>query len=560
MQKVDVVCVNWGTKYGYEYVERLYRMVKKNTTFDFQMYCLTDNPKLYSGNIKGIRLKPGLVGWWNKLQLFEKNVLPDGEYLYFDLDVVIVDNIDCLFNYSGFGITRDFINPDDGLAGGKEYNSSVMRFTQIQKLVDHFNKSKENWLTIQERIPFFGDQNVISDYLNNTGFDRPFPDEWIWSYKMGTVRGRRPIDHTKCFGSNIPKYGKVCVFHGRPNPDEVEEPWVKENWLSENIERPKLNLNNEQDFTKNKSEKEKLKIKNLKNDNLSFVIISPIKNLKSAGSKFLYELSDDISRLGMRASRVVIGQKDNIFYISLDEENFIELKENTLNQFFDAENTVIIHGENLHHKYFDDFQVARFYLNRIGAMKNLGVPRDGEFKIAWDKIFVKGSDFILNKPMYKIPSHEVINFEQPRSLDLTYLGKATSNGTIKRLPGTIELTRNWPSDNDEYLFLLSRTRFLFSFDPVTAVLQDAIRYGALPVLMTHHPLQDWKEVEELCSYWFDCVLPITEFNKINSENIERLVHDFKINREKVLKLSENKLKEYESNLQNLIENIDLFFS
>ena len=68
------------------------------------------------------------------MQLFREDVLPRGEYIYFDLDVVIVDNIDCLFEHEGFGIIRDFINPDDGLLGGKEYNSSVMKFTQDREL------------------------------------------------------------------------------------------------------------------------------------------------------------------------------------------------------------------------------------------------------------------------------------------------------------------------------------------------------------------------------------------------------------------------------------------
>lgn len=55
--------------------------------------------------------------------LFKPGVLPEGEYLYFDLDVVIVNNIDCFFEFENFGITRDFIYPDQGLLEGKEYNS-----------------------------------------------------------------------------------------------------------------------------------------------------------------------------------------------------------------------------------------------------------------------------------------------------------------------------------------------------------------------------------------------------------------------------------------------------
>ena len=77
--------------------------------------------------------------------LFKPGILPDGEYLYFDLDVVIVDNIDSLFEFDGFGIARDFVRPDSGILGGKEYNSSVMKFTQNQSLWEFFESNREHW-------------------------------------------------------------------------------------------------------------------------------------------------------------------------------------------------------------------------------------------------------------------------------------------------------------------------------------------------------------------------------------------------------------------------------
>lgn len=235
MNTVNVVCVNWGTKYSSEYVERLFQMIKRNTTYKFKMYCLTDNPEMYNNGIIGIKLIPGFDGWWNKMQLFRDDVLPLGEYLYFDLDVVIVDNIDCLFEYEGFGISRDFINPDTGLLGGKEYNSSIMRFTQNKLIWKHFTDNETQWKAAQAKIPFFGDQNVISDFLNRSGYDSPFPDQWIWSFKIGSLRGRRPVDHSQFFGSEIPEGGKVCVFHGKPNPDEVNVEWVNKFWKNATI-------------------------------------------------------------------------------------------------------------------------------------------------------------------------------------------------------------------------------------------------------------------------------------------------------------------------------------
>jgi hypothetical protein len=227
---VNIVCVNWGDKYGAEYTHRLYNMVKRNTNRDFKFYCLTDRLDTYTHPIIPVLLEPGFSGWWNKMQLFKDGVLPAGEYLYLDLDVVIVDDIDCLLDWSGFGITRDFINPDNGLTSGKEYNSSVMRFTQNIHQWNFYVNNIEFWKNAQVKFPFLGDQHVISAYLNKAGYSNPFPDEWLWSYKIGVLRGRRPVDHSKLFGETIPPEGKVCIFHGSPNPDEVETDWVKKYW------------------------------------------------------------------------------------------------------------------------------------------------------------------------------------------------------------------------------------------------------------------------------------------------------------------------------------------
>lgn len=233
----DVCCVNWGTKYGVDYTLRLYNMVKRNTTKDFKFYCLTDVVDRYARhpNIIPIELDTDLVGWWNKLLLFKKDTLPKGEYLYFDLDVVIVDNIDCLFDHSSFGITRDFIRPDNGLLSGPEYNSSILKFDNrtTNGIWQHYINNKKVWHDYQKQIHFFGDQNVISHYVNHyPDFLKTFPDEWIWSYKKGVERGKTAGDRSRMFGSQIPPHGKVCVFHGEPSPDKVKDvEWITKNWV-----------------------------------------------------------------------------------------------------------------------------------------------------------------------------------------------------------------------------------------------------------------------------------------------------------------------------------------
>ena len=39
----QIICIKWGTKYGADYVNKLYGMVSRNITPPFRFVCFTDN-------------------------------------------------------------------------------------------------------------------------------------------------------------------------------------------------------------------------------------------------------------------------------------------------------------------------------------------------------------------------------------------------------------------------------------------------------------------------------------------------------------------------------------
>ncbi len=53
-----VLCMKWGTKYGAEYVNRLYNMVKRHTTVDFKMVCLTDRTEGINPEVQCFPIPP----------------------------------------------------------------------------------------------------------------------------------------------------------------------------------------------------------------------------------------------------------------------------------------------------------------------------------------------------------------------------------------------------------------------------------------------------------------------------------------------------------------------
>ena len=231
---VNVVCVYWGNKYSPNYVSKLYNMVKRNLSISFNFIVYTDHPSQTFAHEKvdfrnnqipnyQTRRLPftNYDGWWNKLTLFSPEADLKGNCLYFDLDVVILDNIDELATFGDddtFGVINDF-NPNSTV-----YNSSIMKFNN--KTADYVWKSfKEDE---NNMLRNHGDQNVISHFMKKTPYTKVMPDEWTFSYKWYDRVNPR-IDKSQMTFDKRPNT-KVCVFHGQPNPHESSQEWVLSNW------------------------------------------------------------------------------------------------------------------------------------------------------------------------------------------------------------------------------------------------------------------------------------------------------------------------------------------
>jgi hypothetical protein len=194
--------------------------------------------KLVPGDNVEVRKLPfhTYEGWWNKLTLFSEEAKLEGTCLYFDLDVVIVDNIDCFFDFN-MEKPEQFVGMNDFNKSTKLFNSSVMRFNNkiMTKYVwQEYQKDKKTFDRLQ------GDQNVISQTIKKTPHFKSFPDEWTFSAKW--FDRDNPRFHREKWTFERKSGAKVAVFHGKPNPHELVNPhpyesfdeksteWVKNHW------------------------------------------------------------------------------------------------------------------------------------------------------------------------------------------------------------------------------------------------------------------------------------------------------------------------------------------
>jgi hypothetical protein len=126
-----VLCMKWGRRYGPEYVNRLFAMVARHLALPHRFVCLTDDADGIRGEVE-CRPLPAIEladaaehSGWRKLSCFSAELDDlEGRILFLDLDLIVVADIDCLFNHPGtFCIIENWTQPARGIG-----NSSVFRF------------------------------------------------------------------------------------------------------------------------------------------------------------------------------------------------------------------------------------------------------------------------------------------------------------------------------------------------------------------------------------------------------------------------------------------------
>ena len=232
---IDCACVIHGDAYAWSYVDRLYSMLSRHITPGIRLHVYTEEhrsvPEPY---IKHALLNWGISGpkrsWWYKMQLFNAEY-HHGPLLYFDLDTVIVDNLDWLWNLplSYFWAARDFKHLWKPTNYG--INSSVMWWN-----TNTFDYVWRNF-KIQElnRIitRYHGDQDYITEVIPTS--DRRFLDtervkSWRWQCLDGGYNFSQKRHLLPNTGTTLTQPTSILVFHGRPKPDKITDPVVIQHW------------------------------------------------------------------------------------------------------------------------------------------------------------------------------------------------------------------------------------------------------------------------------------------------------------------------------------------
>ena len=220
-----VVCMRWGDRFPVDYVNRLYRGVMRNVTRPTRFIALTDDPTgLDSGieprEIPEIRLPAAGLGGspWRKLALWSPRIGIEGDFLFLDLDVVVVGGLDAFFDFEPgkLAIIRDWSAGDTG-------NSSVMRVPAgaAPHLVERFEADP-----LGKRRAYSNEQVYL---CRESGLPLAFwPREWAPGFKA-MMLPRFPRNHF--VDVKLPPGARVVVFTGHPRPHEaLAGEWPARGW------------------------------------------------------------------------------------------------------------------------------------------------------------------------------------------------------------------------------------------------------------------------------------------------------------------------------------------
>ncbi len=218
---VNVVCMKWGTRYGSEWVNRLYGMVKRNTSWTIRFVCFTDDttdmrPEVETKPMPDVRFDPSLGRYWPKLGLMQAGlggpVRPlTGMTLFLDLDVLIIDSLDELFTARGrFCIIREWKDPELGYG-----NSSVLRWCIGHEayILDRFYATPSDVI----RDTFASkEQNFLSKAAEDITF---WPADWCVPFSHACL----PRNRVQRFFTTPkkPTSGKILVFFGSITPESA---------------------------------------------------------------------------------------------------------------------------------------------------------------------------------------------------------------------------------------------------------------------------------------------------------------------------------------------------
>jgi len=215
----QVICINWGTKYGAPFINRLYGMVSRNITPPFTFTCFTDTregirPEVLCEDLPPINseMPVNSRGKWPKSRLWGPKLGNlTGPVLFLDLDLVIVRSLDPFFDFGDPNdviLTRNQNTPFEKLGQTSLYRFPVGKLVPIQNIFTANPQAVADEFEFEQR---FVTQNV-------PGGPKFFPTSWVQHFRNQCHR-IFPLNYF--LPPRLPSSAHVVIFPGGLDPQHA---------------------------------------------------------------------------------------------------------------------------------------------------------------------------------------------------------------------------------------------------------------------------------------------------------------------------------------------------
>ncbi len=208
--------MKWGSRYGADYVNRLYSSIKRHTKKRTKVYCFTDNSNGISKEVickplpninlpKSISLSP-----WRKMSVWQFPLYDlTGDVLFLDLDLVITGNLDRFFDFNpgSYCVIENWTQIGKNIGNTSCFRIPIGKYSSIFK---KFEKNpKKYWKK------YHIEQIFLSAEIKDQIF---WPADWCKSFKHNLL----PYWPLRIWQpAKLPKETSIVAFTGKPDPEDV---------------------------------------------------------------------------------------------------------------------------------------------------------------------------------------------------------------------------------------------------------------------------------------------------------------------------------------------------
>ena len=234
--------------YTPDYVSKLYRSLKRNTTVPFEFICLSDTKDVEADVILPYNHNSDIKKHWHKLKFFSPQFggqKPGDEIIVMDIDQVITNNVDDLLNHPVYG--NELVSYGQWWNNkGIQLNGGFYKFKSgsLYRIWEDFSLNPNYWQlhyynTGLVHHKYYGEQNYVNWKVQEHNIKlTTTPQQWLCKYTDDFKQNlhlnktySKKFDTDYMILDKVHKYIKVVHFTGVGKTiHKSNANFIKENW------------------------------------------------------------------------------------------------------------------------------------------------------------------------------------------------------------------------------------------------------------------------------------------------------------------------------------------